>query len=369
MAIKRKIFYIPGFDPRSESHYKKLLLKEFPEIKISLINKEKNKLEFSSTSVAIDYEILSWHKIVKCYWSDSFMANFINIVIIFYESLFKGAYYRLSKISPKSILQKPFLSYVALIWFFMSILMLILLNDLSVSFSRLETFIGWSVFFAVNIFIYKLLGKANFFWVAKVMRFYVSYAQNESKLVKNKELEFKQKIIAALDSQKYDEVVLVSHSVGTILCLSVYADLVKEKKDLGLTVVTLGHCVTGVQVIDGAKWYLDKLRVLSTRNSLWIDVTSGKDAVAFHRLNPGYYSCSAPNAHLPALFHRIFDKTFYQNLKWNFYEIHFLYLCKPCYPLESEFNYQKLIFDENIVVDLNKYRYHYSINNLISAED
>lgn len=367
--LKRKVFYIPGFDPRSEAHYKKLLLKEFPEVKKQIINQEKNKLEFVNNHLAMDYEILSWHRVVKGYWSDSFMANFMNILIIFYESLFKGAYYRLYKLSPQSILQKPFLSYVVLLWLLLTFVMLAVIDYSTDSSSLFQMFIAWGMFFAIHVFIYKLLEKANFFWVAKVMRFYVTYAQNESPVIKNIELEFKEKIVAALDSQKYDEVVLIGHSVGTILCLSVYADLVKEKKDSDLTVVTLGHCVTGVQVIDGAEWYLDKLKALSTRNSLWVDVTAGKDAVAFHRLNPGFYACASPNAHLSALFHRVFDKTYYQKLKWNFYEIHFLYLYNPNYPLESEFNFQKLMFDEKLIVDLEKYRHHYRINNLISADD
>lgn len=354
LAIKRKIFYIPGFDPRSEIYYKKLLLNQFPYIKEHQLSNEKSRVVFETEQLEVDYEILSWHKEVQAYWGKGALTNLKTTYTLFKEYVFKGAYFRLYKnLSKRDAIQKAFSVYFFLIWLFLFSLGGSWLfsetidNGLSVS-----VFIGSTVFILLNIGVYKLFDGLNIFWVTRIMNFFVLYAHKKVPKVLDKEKALKAKIITALQSKEFDEVILVAHSVGTILCVDMLIDLVENDQDESLTIVTLGHCVSAVSMVKNSEWFNDRLAILANRKSFWIDVTAGKDAVAFYKVNPGLIDISKPDLTLSAGFHKIFDTSFYQSIKWNFYKVHFLYLYNPTFANRSDFNFQKMLFDPALLQNL-----------------
>ncbi len=354
MKTKRKIFYIPGFDPRSEAYYKKLLLAQFPEIKDSLLSNEKSRVVFQHENLEVDYEILSWHKQIQAYWGKGVVVNFRNIVTLFKEYVFKGAYFRLyQKLSKRDAIQKAFSVYFFLIWLVLALLGTNFLISMVVNTGLSATpIVAIMAFILMNVGVYKVLDSLNVFWVTRIMAFFVLYANRKVPKVIDKEELFKAKIVEALHSKEFDEVVLVAHSVGTILCLDMLCDLVENDQDESLIVVTLGHCVSAVSMVKNSEWFNEKLPVLANRKAFWIDVTAGKDAVAFYKVNPGLVKASIPNLTLSAGFHEIFDPSFYQSVKWNFYKVHFLYLYNPPFADKSVFNYQKLLFDPSLFKNL-----------------
>jgi hypothetical protein len=117
-------------------------------------------------------------------------------------------------------------------------------------------------------------------------------------------------------------------------------------------VVTLGHCVSAVSMVQDSEWFNDKLAKLADRKAFWLDVTAGKDAVAFYKVNPALHQSSRPDLTLSAGFHKTFSPSFYRSVKWNFYKVHFLYLFHSDHPEKSPFNFQKILFDESLFRDL-----------------
>jgi len=349
-VTKRKIFYIPGFDPRSEVYYKKLLLQNFPEVKENIIFQDKKQIVFDRSSLQVDYEILSWHEAVKAYWGSGAWVNIKNVFTLFNEYVFKGAYFRLyQQLSKRDAIQKAFSVYFFLVWMLIfigvgSVLVnMFLVQGLSFFVILLSLLFGLG-----NLLVYKALDKLNVFWVTRIMNFFVLYANQKVPKVLEKEAEFKAKILEALESQEYDEVVLVAHSVGTILATHILSELAQQAKDAGLKVVTLGHCVSAVSMVKNSEWFNQELFQLANRNFYWIDVTAGKDAVAFYKVNPALHKKSQPNVTFSAGFHKIFNKAFYKTIKWNFYKVHFLYLYKPDMPDKNIFNYEKLLLDPKL---------------------
>lgn len=345
--------YIPGFDPRSERYYKKLLLSQFPDIKPNLMHSDKSRLLFKVDVLEVDYEILSWHKAVKAYWSSGFFGNLKNVKTIFSDYVFKGTWRRLFKLSPADGWQKAFSPYFFFLW--------TLLFVLGVGYFTWHTLfgettewllLGFALFILSNVLMYQIINRLNLFWVNRIMDFFVRYSTQRVPLVMEAESEIKAKVLKELRSAEYDEVVLVAHSVGTILCLSIMAELAEERDGKGLTVVTLGHCVSGVSILPEANWFNEKLKQVKNRRFQWIDVTAGKDAVTFYKVSPAYHSDILPDQTLSAGFHKIFDPIFYRSIRWNFYKIHFLYLYNPSFAEKSAFNYQKLLFDPMLFKNL-----------------
>ncbi len=353
--LKRKVFYIPGFDPRSESHYKKLLLNEFPEIKGLIVEQQKNRVVFNVNEMQVDYEILGWHEQVKNHWLSGFFGNVINVTTLFWEFVFKGAYWRGSKFTKRDAIQKAFSVYWFTFWLVASSLLLLgLLKVFDTSNNLIIYPIVFLVWFGINLALYKFLDRLHIFWVTRVMRFFTLYAQQKADDVLKKEQEFIKKIVAALQNSEFDEVILVGHSVGTILTLNMMVELEKIIDTSQLKVITLGHCVTGVTVLKEAGWFNDRLYALKDRKLFWLDVTSGKDAVNFYKVNPAYHKEAEPDMTVSAGFHQIFDREFYKSLKYDFYKIHFLYLYKPHFPDKSFFNYEKLLFSAKYIARLQK---------------
>jgi predicted alpha/beta hydrolase family esterase len=345
--LKRKIFYIPGFDPRSEAYYKKLLLSEFPEIKQSIVKQSSSEISYQVDEMQVDYEILSWHDSVRNYWSKGLRENACDVFNLFSEFVFKGTWKRLFRLSKRDGFQKAFSVYLLLFSLFLSLTSLFLLFGFIGTDGVWQTIVSLLLWALVNVALYLGLKTLNLFWVTRIKNFFVRYARQETPDVFEFEQRSLGKVLACLLSDEYDEVVLVAHSVGTILCLDMLADcddtLLKKLK-----VVTLGHCVTGVSILKPAGWFNQKLQKLANRQFFWIDITSGKDAVNFYKVSPAYDQTIQPDLVLSAGFHHVFTDEHYRALKWRFYDVHFLYLCRPDYPQKSFFNYQKLLFDEKL---------------------
>ena len=356
VPLKRKIFYIPGFDPRSEAYYKKLLLKQFPEIKNGIVSQSRQGFVSKAENIQVNYEILSWHDEVQSYWGKGYFVNFKNVFVLFKEYVFKGAYFRLYKtLSKRDAIQKAFSVYFFLIWFLFFLAgTAYLASDLFKDGIALSFVVLTPIFLMLNYVLYRLLDKLNVFWVTRIMNFFVLYANNKVPKVIAKEQVFKNNIRACIASNEFDEVVLVAHSVGTILCLNILVDFIEDEEDKPLKVVTLGHCVSAVSMIKNSEWFNNRLQKLADRKSFWVDVTAGKDAVAFYKVNPALIDKAKPNLTLSAGFHKVFDKAYYQSVKWNFYKVHFLYLYNPNFPAKSVFNYQKLLTEVLLFQELKK---------------
>lgn len=360
--MRRKIFYIPGFDPRSEAYYKKRLLSQFPEVKAAMTPSSAAEVCYVLQDIQVDYEILSWHKAVRAHWAKGFWPNLRNVKTIFTEYVFKGTWGRLFKVSKRDGVQKAFSVYFFFIWILLAALGvfgLVYAVWSGVDWFALAFFLG--LFLAANAGFYLALKQLNLFWVNRIKCFFVEYAHKTVPDVWEYEQAFKAKIEQALncgkDGERYDEVVLVAHSVGSILCMNLLAQWTQESFDAAdgcvtrldnLTVVTLGHCVTGVSILPTAGWFNETLRQLSLRSFKWIDVTSAKDAVTFYKVSPGYHHDVRPDLTLSARFYALFDADYYRSLKWRFYDVHFLYLDKPDFVENSEFNFEKLLVDAKL---------------------
>jgi len=356
VSFKRKILYIPGFDPRSGSFYKRMLFQAFPELKQTVTHNTKNRCVFETDNTLIDYEVLSWSDEVKAYWAGGLIGNVNNMLSIFKEFVFRGAWGRMRKLSKRDSVQKYFSVYFFSIWIALNVFAsAYLIGDLITQQAWLFFAIATSILVAVNVLLYRLFDKIHMFWISRIIHFFSIYSRQQVPLVMQKEAEFKARLLAMLDAQaagEFDEVVLVAHSVGTVLCMNMLADLMENPRTKNLKVVTLGHCVTAVSVIKSSGWFNDKLKRFKDRQFAWIDVTAGKDAVNFYKVSPGYHADIKPDQTLSARFYEVFEATFYKQLKWDFYKVHFLYLAKPHHPQASKFNFQKLLFDATLFKSL-----------------
>ncbi|HFQ14777.1 MAG TPA: hypothetical protein ENK41_00360, partial [Rhodobacteraceae bacterium] len=149
--------------------------------------------------------------------------------------------------------------------------------------------------------------------------------------------EFANAIAEALAGDA-DEVLVVGHSSGAHLGVSVLADLIRDGRVPGrgpaLGFLTLGQVVPMVSFLPEAQRLRADLAYLSTRDELfWLDVTAPGDGCAFALCDPVSVSGVAPAAgkRWPLVISAAFTQTLsparWAELRWKFFRLHFQYLC------------------------------------------
>ena len=159
-----------------------------------------------------------------------------------------------------------------------------------------------------------------------------------------------QAIISQALREDLDEVLIVGHSSGAHLAVSVLAELIRDKviRDGGpnLAFLTLGQVVPMVTFLPNANVLRRDLHFLSyCADIAWIDITAPGDGCAFALCDPVGVSGVAPENQLwPLVFSAAFTQTLspkrWKTLRWRFFRLHFQYLC--AFDRPKDYDYFKI---------------------------
>lgn len=147
---------------------------------------------------------------------------------------------------------------------------------------------------------------------------------------------FQDSIAEALKTD-IDEVLVVGHSSGAHLAVSILADLIRAGRVPNdgpiLAFLSLGQVVPMVSFLPQAHRLRADLQYLSTRCELtWVDVTAPGDGCAFALCDPVSVSgVATADKKWPLVFSAAFTQTLsperWAELRWRFFRLHFQYLC------------------------------------------
>lgn len=148
---------------------------------------------------------------------------------------------------------------------------------------------------------------------------------------------FQTRISEALNSD-CDEVLVVGHSSGAHLAVSVLSDLIRAggvpEGGPKLAFLSLGQVVPMVSFLKDASRLRGDLAFLCQREDItWVDVTAPGDGCAFALCDPVMVSGVAPEAGkkwplvVSAAFTQTLSAARWKALRWRFFRLHFQYLC------------------------------------------
>jgi hypothetical protein len=145
---------------------------------------------------------------------------------------------------------------------------------------------------------------------------------------------FRGRIRSALESG-VDEVLVVGHSSGVHLAVSVLADLIREGVPArpALAFLSLGQAVPMASFLPKAQRLRADLAYLSMREELtWVDVSAPGDGCSFALCDPVAVTGVAPEGQRwPLVISAAFSKTLsparWKALKRKFFRLHFQYIC------------------------------------------
>jgi len=366
----REVFYLSGYDPRGARHYYNLYKRESQkEAKkgeiYRLSKREKTGPHRSSFWIEkgkrrTRYHFLEWDDLIRKRWEKSWIDFVADLYHILRSYLFNGAIVRYARTSPVQMIA-AFYPVLYLLFTF-----LLALGLFRWSISSFSPTVGWFVAGALGgvlgaavVFLaIKIAKKLAVFWLLRIYKFSSEYIELPNEDLKDRIKIFADEIAEAIDRVQRgetDEILIVSHSVGTILTIPILAELRRRVGNENeswsrVYVMTLGECIPVVSFHPEAGEYREQMRrALEGSPITWLDFTTPIDGACFPLLD--FYETSGVKVpperkprYLSPRFHTLFTPEGYRRIKKNRYLTHFIYLLST--ELEGPYNYFRLTAGE-----------------------
>ena len=351
----RRGFYVPGYDPIHPRRYRELYRKEgaaqaaISGYEIALKPKAgkgnygwRVNAGIDGHQVTSQVEVLVWSDIVRESMSNSIPATYWQLLRTAWVYIGSGALWRLMRLRkgpviaalyPVGMLIVQALLAVALgLLTYRALEMVTDHRAARLAFAAVGTGLG----IALLRWFKKKDGKFFAYYLMHDYAYSAATRGANPPELEARMAQFGNDIAAAL-TDDVDEVLVVGHSSGAHLGVSVLADLIRAgrvpERGPALGFLSLGQVVPMVSFLPRAERLRGDLRYLSTREELaWVDVTAPGDGCAFALCDPVSVSGVAPEGkRWPLVFSAAFTQTLsptrWKALRWRFFRLHFQYLC------------------------------------------
>lgn len=366
LVRSRKIFYISGFDPKGPAHYHALYCEEA---------KKQSALEGSTIEVSeprrqgrsatwwqirsvtdghethTDYEFLRWDDLMRERMKVKGWRFAWKVFLTYWLFIHTGALWKILKTSYPTFLAGLypiiFVAIFALVAILAAAGTFFLLNHLILELGENPTVIttfNLLVCVVVMIFTFQLCLKLEhrfpFLWPLHVYNFAADHMRGRTENVSDRVSSFAERIVEYVCLSNDDEVLVVSHSNGTVLAVSAMAEGFRQDPALGkhgpeISFLTLGQSIPLCSYLPSAGKLRDDLYQLANNAQLnWVDITAPRDSACFALADP----VRAPEERRPGeeelkpkllsvpISDLFSEETFRTKLRFRWLRIHFQYL-------------------------------------------
>lgn len=286
MAVfKRKVFYLGGFDPRGARYYHALLAEQVaahnaaggqPEGVLDLSARRRVggnaawTIRDGAGAVEVDHEFLVWDDLVRGAWVKS-SAGVLARGLVAYGHVLGALQWRLARRCPGGSWQAVFFPGLAFVAPVLAVALVWLGlrgwlgNGAALGVAGLVAVVGAAM----------LLRRLPSLWLLRFVIFNDLLARRRHRPELEARLDgFAARITAALD-EDWDEVLLITHSNGSILAVPLMDRLLAAPLPGHFALVTLGSCIPFVGLRRDAAWFgamLDRMGGFA-----WLDLGSPTD--------------------------------------------------------------------------------------------
>lgn len=350
-VLKRRVFYIPGYDPYPARRYRELYrVESLDQADLSgydiSIRQRRGKSNYGwyvsavidGVPVETEYDVLSWSDLVKSSMANGSAATYITLFRTAWIYLSTGALRRLMWLRKGPVLAALYPVAMLLAQAAVAIGLGWIVGAL---FSALTMpLAGWVVAVPLAVLILRWFSAND----RKLMAHYLMHdfgysaqgrGRNPPELDQRLE-QFAEQISQAMHTD-VDEVLVVGHSSGAHLAVHVLADLIRQKQvrmgGPNLAFLSLGQVVPMVSFLPDATQLRADLHYLSISEKLtWVDISAPGDGCSFALCDPVAVSGVAPPRKrwplvLSAAFSQTLSPTKWAKLKRQYFRLHFQYLC------------------------------------------
>ncbi len=352
---KRLVFYFSGFDPRGPAHYHSLYGEQArlhtPLNGLDLeIGKRRRSGKLANAwtitsnggETVTDYEFLRWDDIIRNRWPKNewqLLKAAVPTYWVFFKSNLLGRLYKIAWSSALTV-GYPIVAFLGLL---LTGLLLAVAVGLLPWASGLQWWVGIVPAVGVlvgTIFLGRWLDdRFRSFWLLRVYGAMQPWAYGKIPELDERIREFARDMVEKIRTSDADEVVLVGHSVGTILTISLVTELLKLEPELGAKgppfgLVSLGNCLPLVSLLPGSGKLRENLKTVATAPGVrWLDFSSKRDGASVTQVDPLKVSgISRPKGipvrpqQFPVRIVKMFPPEVYNVIKKDIFRIHFQYI-------------------------------------------
>ena len=354
-VARRHVLYIPGFDPVPPRAYRERYRREAArQAEISGYRIEHGEppegarfgwhveAEVEGAEVSVDLEVLYWADIVRARMSGGVGATYLALARTVWAYVGSGALWRLMRLRKGPVIAAL---YPVLVLLGQAVLAGVGGLVLGAGVAWLGGLAGFAeVIFGPAYGAGLVIGIAFLRWCAKRDHFYAWYLMKDYAFASSRRgaypweqearmAAFADRIAEVLQGDA-DEVLVVGHSSGAYIAVSVLADLIRAGRvpeGAGLSLLTLGHVVPMVSFLPEARRLRGDLAVMGAGDVPWVDVSAPGDGWSFALCDPVAVSGVATEGkRWPLVISAAFTQTLAEatraRLKWKLFELHFQYL-------------------------------------------
>jgi hypothetical protein len=349
-VARRRVFYIPGYDPIHPRRYRELYRTESAaqaevsgyavtlKPKVGKGGRYGWQVEGLIDGARCDaqFDVLVWSDIVRDSMGLGIFATYMQLIRTAWSYIASGALFRLMKLRKGPVIAALYPVGFLLVQL---IVALVLAWGLGRLLALIHPWLAWGGLIVVPFALEWFRKRDGKFFAYYLMHDYAYSARhrgaNPPKL-EARMAEFTDEIAAALATD-VDEVLVVGHSSGAHLAVSILADLIRAGRmpatGPALAFLSLGQVVPMVSFLPDAHRLRADLQSLSESDALtWVDVTAPGDGCAFALCDPVAVSGVARAAKrwplvISAAFTQTLSPARWKELRWKFFRLHFQYMC------------------------------------------
>lgn len=355
---RRHVFYLSGFDPRGAAFYHRMYRdeaeKHFALSGVALDVGPRRALgphvqswtvtsEAAGATVETRYDFLRWDDIVREHWPrarltvwrDTLWAFFVFLRTGILRTVFHTTYpVFITCTLPAAVIALQIVLTLAAGAGAMALAGLV---------AGAPILAGLPAALLAGIAVFRLTQRiekaANADWLGRIYAFTVKDARRQVAGLDARRDHFAALIAQAVRAGEAQEIVVVGHSLGTPLAISVMARALRQDPDLhrrgpALTLLTLGQTTPILSLMPEADWFRDDVRAVAGSGLDWIDFSAPPDGACFALVDPvRIFDPQAPRPEgearpklLNARFMDLIEATTYRRVKRDWMRVHFQYL-------------------------------------------
>lgn len=379
---RRRVFHIPGYDPMHPRRYRELYRKEaaaqaqISGYEIALKAEASGDTFRWAVGARIDgkpvltqIDVLVWSDIVRSSMAQSILATYWQLLQTSWLYISTGTLRRLMWMRKGPVIAALYPVVMLLAQLIGAIILGTVLGGLAerlmlaagglVGLTEGAVFqaiawiawgIKWTILISITVVLLRWFkARDNKLFAYYLMHDYAYSAQLRG--ANPPELEERMAVftatIATALAEDVDEVLVVGHSSGAHLAVSIIADLIRaghlRANGPQLAFLSLGQVVPMVSFLPRARRLRSDLAFLATQKAFtWVDVSAPGDGCCFALCDPvAVTGVTPPGKQWPLVISAAFTQSLsparWKALRWRFFRLHFQYLCAFDQPKDYDY--------------------------------
>ncbi len=352
---KRLVFYVSGYDPRGPSHYHKLYTTEAEkqsrlngmELEIGRRRKVDRlshawDISLKSTGTKTEYEFLRWDDLIRKNWPKNELG-LLRIAFPAYWTYLKSGWFRRAR-----KLSRPFFLtalYPAVVLFGL----LFLAVDLAATALVLPPVLGMAWWIGIVPAIGIVIGalalsrwsdtKLYTYWLLRTIATTVIWGEGKRPEIDERIEKFADYVSERIRETDADEVLVVGHSLGTIVMIPLVASMLRRNPELGVAgprigIASLGGCLQLASMVPRAGGLRKDMRDVAMATGIsWVNFFAKRDGACTADADPITTSgitrpegaAIRPVQH-PVRILKMFSPEDYTEVKKDIFRVHFQYI-------------------------------------------